>query len=252
MRRHCLAAGFTLVELLVVTAIISVLAAMLLPALEKANQSAKTSYCANNLRQIATGFMLYADDYGGLLPVVNAGATGSYPDYDRKYFANILADRYGLPAERWTGNIGNGRAVGGVWSCPSGHPATMEDAGSGYGVNQQHLISFPTGWGAWARGWVSLAAIKRPSGIVMIADTEQYSGGRPQLNSSGVPAYNSIIRCPVCRDWMIVSPPASVIPPRHQGKGNLAFPDGHLTTGSYGPLSLNENDVFGHLDGPIK
>lgn len=62
--------GFTLIELLVVVAIIAVLVAMLLPALSSARESAKQVVCQSNLRQIATGFMLYANDNNGSLPLM--------------------------------------------------------------------------------------------------------------------------------------------------------------------------------------
>jgi len=122
IRKHY--GGFTLIELLVVVTIIAILAAMLLPSLQKARESARQAKCMSNLKQIGIAILLYAQNYGGWAPY-NTTAPQTYH--------HILRNNGYVPNYDFTGS------PPGIFCCPSEKEATTVGGagwlGTHYGIS---------------------------------------------------------------------------------------------------------------------
>ena len=134
-------AAFTLLELLVVVAVIAILAALLFPALSKAKGRALGIACLNNTRQLAVGWALYADDHDSRL-AYNLGGTGvrriasvrtnlnwvnnvltwSAQDADNTNTATLTEASLGSYVSR----------APGVYRCPSDHVLSEEQRAAGW------------------------------------------------------------------------------------------------------------------------
>ena len=138
---------FTLIELLIVISIIAILAAMLLPTLSMARESARRIKCTGNLKQIGTALHMYAADYNDWAPIALGTSPADYGSYYHTWSCRSVFPEY----LKLNTDITKARPQGNVLECPNQdsytqgsvpkfYTADAEATGSkvkiGYGMNQ--------------------------------------------------------------------------------------------------------------------
>lgn len=153
--RRTASRAFTLIELLIVIAILAVLAGLLFPVFARAREKSRQTACASNLKNLGLAILLYTQDHDGQSPLA-AYATA---DLDFLTWHDII--------EPYAKN----REIG---HCPSS-PLRKADAGgkvtTHFGYNAHYLTTIaPDFSNASGHTGVSLAAVARPAEVVLLTD----------------------------------------------------------------------------------
>lgn len=215
--------GFTLIEMLVSITIVSMMAAMLLPALSTARERGRTISCVNNLKQIGLALQMYSDDHDGYL------VPAEYDDTDTDWPSILVRGGYvRAPIDTVASQVTSRSSV---FRCPSGL-AEVNFSGSNITSRDDpdgakaHASTYGTG--NYIHCWYGI------NGTISHPDKwpfTQISGATNQLNkASSITAPASM---PAVYDgWWIHVGNDEWVNARHMkaSKTNVLFFDGHVAT----------------------
>lgn len=211
---------FTLIELMLVIAIIAILAAMLMPALKKTRDLAKNTECRNNLRQQGQATLNYTTDYNEFLPYCYYGVSSPVKTFFFAISPYILGKDLTRPAARWEYK---------AFNCPSARYKYMyENVIASYGANCT-LFGYYSAGTTWPSA--KLTKLMYPSITMGIGD------GRLNITSSSwgeIPAFPD----------STVSGGDEIVTSRHDKGVNITFLDFHVAYKKQPASNVNMDKIF--------
>jgi prepilin-type processing-associated H-X9-DG protein len=217
--------AFTLIDLLVVIAVIALLAALLFPVLAGARKKGRQATCVSNLKQIGLAATLYMQDYDEHYPLGHSPASdpltrADHNDYEM-HFIDLLRPY-----------IKNRRNEG-VWRCP-------EDPSSRFDEDHEFRVSYSIN--AWFEYGTSLAQVAAPAHKVYVLESTDddhfhwWELGR-HLVSDPIPPLDQLPQ----KELLV-----QVAMTRHSDGAHYLFADGHVKWSHFAPLwgTTHETNAF--------
>jgi prepilin-type N-terminal cleavage/methylation domain-containing protein/prepilin-type processing-associated H-X9-DG protein len=233
--------GFTLVELLVVIAVIALLAGLLLPALRSVRHGTRVSQCLLNLRSLERAHLTYAESHRGFLADARLSHGGVDQGQGESFVETLLPFLDGQAAvmrspldesPHWPAEAG-GRGV----PVPGSNGAFRRTS---YGINN-HLAREFSAWGAIdpARVTDRISSVRNPACTVhtlCMAQEGEFAGAdHPHVEEwGGSPQAATIAATQVGTGW------AAGRPGTADAQGNYAFADGHASSEIFARLYRDE------------
>lgn len=217
--------SFTLIELLIVIAIIAILAGMLLPVLGKARAKGKQTLCTSNMKQLSTTVNMYCDDWKEYFPAyISADFFRQVEPYTRR---------------KWVAWQSQTIADAGPFWCPEDQESVRTKTTLfSYGCNVYTSSTIASGYDeAYAK--VAFSArknIRYPTNIIYSGDSYHKYAYQVILDQNSFPCSGD--KGP---DQNRI---ASGISFRHQLSADILYVDGHVTPHKYSYLNGTKNTYF--------
>jgi prepilin-type N-terminal cleavage/methylation domain-containing protein/prepilin-type processing-associated H-X9-DG protein len=223
--------GFTLVELLVVISIIAILMAILMPALGKAREQARKIVCANNLKTLALGDQMYANDSADYhVPILNGRSRDNWLWFQNPLFVKIIAMKGRKNTEESQGY--KAMTLPKDYKCPSDKrtvangglfkATATEVQGVSYSMNEMGIHGEDGHWYTFPGGIVHAlmtSQVVKPADKIFFVDGQWFATCRDGSDYERV--WDVVGDKMTATEWNTTAY-------RHNEGANVAFYDGHV------------------------